>query len=188
MSTYNKVFLIGRLTADPEPPRSVNGSSVVSFRFAVGRSRKNAQTGQWESDPNPMYIDAEAWTNQDGTGPGRLVTEHCRKGKELFLEGELKFEQWEDKNNPGQKRSKHKIRVLSIQFLGGREDEGGEPQTNTGYGSPKTNTGYGGAGDDGPKRTDYGKPGNTGGGRGYTPLDHGNNPPVTDDDGSGIPF
>ena len=63
MATLNKVMLIGRLTDNPGEPRTMpNGGRVIPFRFAVGRRRKNPQTGQWENDPNPLYIDCEVFT------------------------------------------------------------------------------------------------------------------------------
>ena len=63
MATLNKVMLIGRLTDNPEEPRTLpnSGSRVIKFRFAVGRSRKN-QTGGGIPDPNPLYIDCEAFS------------------------------------------------------------------------------------------------------------------------------
>ena len=66
MATLNKVMLIGRLTKDPEPPRTLpnSGSQVIRFRFAVGRSRKNEQGG-WDKDPNQLYIDCEAFHRPD---------------------------------------------------------------------------------------------------------------------------
>lgn len=47
MATFNKVLLMGRLTDNPEPPRTLpnSGTTVVKFRLAVGRSKKNPQTG-----------------------------------------------------------------------------------------------------------------------------------------------
>ena len=67
MAFLNKVMLIGRLTDNPEPPRVLpnSGSTVVKFRFAVGKSKKNPQTGQWENDPNPLYIDCEVFSRPD---------------------------------------------------------------------------------------------------------------------------
>lgn len=120
MAYLNKIMLIARVTNDPEAPRTLqNGAQVITFRVAAGKSKKNRQTGQWENDPNPLYIDCEAWT-QSGASFSlvKLVQEHASKGKELFIEGELKLDQWEDKTS-GQKRSKHKIWVSGIQLLGG---------------------------------------------------------------------
>src|SRR5688572_31643264 len=120
MATLNKVMLIGRLTDNPEPPRTLpnTGSTVVKFRFAVGKSKKNPQTGQWENDPNPLYIDCDAFTRPtDNFRLVDLISQYCRKGSQIYVEGRLQYETWEDKNNPGQKRSKHKIVVETIQLL-----------------------------------------------------------------------
>ncbi len=133
MATLNKVMLIGRLTDNPEAPRTLpnSGSTVVKFRFAVGRSRKNPQTGQWENDPNPLYIDCEAFTRPDDRrNLVDLISRFCQKGSQLFIEGRLQLDTWDDKNNPGQKRSKHKVVVERLEFLeraqggGGGEDHG----------------------------------------------------------------
>lgn len=126
MATLNKVMLIGRLTDNPEAPRSLpSGGTVVKFRFAVGRSRKNPQTGQWENDPNPLYIDCEAFSRPDSKrNLPDLISQFAKKGDPLFIEGRLQLDQWEDKNGGG-KRSKHKIVVESVEFLGSRNTEGG---------------------------------------------------------------
>ncbi len=97
----------------------------MKFRFAVGRSRKNPQTGQWENDPNPLYIDCEVFSRPDSKrNLPDLITQYAKKGDPLFIEGRLQLDQWEDKNGGG-KRSKHKIVVENIEFLGGRNDGGG---------------------------------------------------------------
>jgi single-strand DNA-binding protein len=181
MAFLNKVMLIGRLTDNPEPPRVLpnSGSTVVKFRFAVGRSKKNPQTGQWENDPNPLYIDCEAFSKPEYPGLTNVISQYCQKGKEILVEGRLQLDTWDDKNNPGQKRSKHKVVVEAVQLLGGGPGgDGGE-----GGGS------YGGGG---------GARGNFGGGGGYqqrpqAPQGNYNPPPRDDapdhDDGNGdIPF
>lgn len=129
MASLNKVMLIGRLTADPEEVRNLpnSGGKVIKFRMAVGRSRKNQQTGQWENDPKPLYIDCEVFTNQgqkrDLVG---VVDKYVRRGDQIYVEGRLMFDQWEDKNGGGT-RSKHKVVVDSLEMLGGgSKDEGGE--------------------------------------------------------------
>jgi single-strand DNA-binding protein len=139
VATLNKVMLIGRLTEDPEQPRVLpnSGSTVVKFRFAVGRSRKNPQTGQWESDPNPLYIDCEAFSRPDDNRKlTDLISQYCRKGSQLYVEGRLQYETWNDKNNPEQKRSKHKVVVENIQFLDARQGGGDEGGMGMGGGAP----------------------------------------------------
>jgi single-strand DNA-binding protein len=107
MATLNKVMLIGRLIDNPEPPRTLpSGNTVIKFRFAVGRSRKNPQTGQWENDPNPLYIDCEAYSRPDTRrNLPELIHQFARKGDPLYIEGRLQLDQWEDKNGGG-KRSR----------------------------------------------------------------------------------
>ena len=127
MATLNKVMLIGRLTDNPGEVRTMpNGGRVIPFRFAVGRSRKNPQTGQWENDPNPLYIDCEAFSRPDTKRDlVSLIQQYCKKGDPLYIEGRLQYDQWEDKNGGG-KRSKHKVVVNEIEFLGGNRDGGGD--------------------------------------------------------------
>lgn len=126
MASLNKVMQIGRLTADPEPPRVLpnTGSTLVKFRLAVGRSKKNPQTGQWEN-LDTMYIDCEVFSRPDAKrNLCDVVSKYVKKGDELYLEGRLQLDEWEDKTGGG-KRSKHKIVVEEIQLLGGKGDGGG---------------------------------------------------------------
>jgi single-strand DNA-binding protein len=126
MASLNRVTLIGRLTDNPEPPRTLpnSGNRVVKFRFAVGRSKKNQQTGQWENDPNPLYIDCEAFTKDNYTRLVDVITNYCKKGSQILVEGELRYDTWDDKTT-GQKRSKHKIVVNNIELLDTRGSDGG---------------------------------------------------------------
>jgi single-strand DNA-binding protein len=181
MATLNKVMLIGRLTDNPEPSRTLpnSGSRVIRFRFAVGRSKKNPQTGQWENDPNPLYIDCEAFSRPDTRRDlVSLIEQYAKKGDSLFIEGRLQLDQWDDKQT-GQKRSKHKIVVEGIEFIGGRQggDEGGGG--GGGYGGGNRGGGMGGGGRPAGNRGGYSGPpddggddygggggGNTGGGDG----------------------
>ena len=148
MATLNKVMLMGRLTDDPKDGAIPSSATrVVKFRFAVGRSRKNPQTGQWEPDPNPLYIDCEAFSRPDTKRDlVSLIMQYCKKGDPLFLEGRLQLDQWEDKNGGG-KRSKHKVVVESVEFMGGRagEEGGGGQRSMAGGGGMSGNRPMGGA-------------------------------------------
>jgi single-strand DNA-binding protein len=143
MASLNRVMLIGRLTDNPEPPRVLpnSGSTVVKFRFAVGRSKKNPQTGQWENDPNPLYVDCEVFTRPDATrNLCNVITQYTRKGSQLYLEGRLVYETWEDKNGGG-KRSKHKVVVDSVELLDKAGDSGGGGSGDDEMGAPRSNFG-----------------------------------------------
>ena len=176
MATLNKVMLIGRLTDNPEPPRVLpnSGSTVVKFRFAVGRSKKNQQTGQWENDPNPLFIDCEVFSRPDSKrNLPDLITQYCKKGDALYIEGRLQLDQWEDKNGGG-KRSKHKLVVDNLEFIGGRNSEGGGGggEAEGGEGGGGRQYGGGAGGGSGGSRP-------TGGGRSAPPPNSGG----PDDDG-----
>jgi single-strand DNA-binding protein len=157
MATLNKVMLIGRLTDNPEPPRTLpnTGNRVVKFRFAVGRSRKNQQTGQWENDPNPLYIDCEAFTRDNFTRLVDVISNYLKKGSQIYLEGQLRYDTWDDKTT-GQKRSKHKIVVEDVQLLDTRGGDGGGEQA----GRP---TAAAGVGASRPTQDSYDEPPQSGG-------------------------
>jgi single-strand DNA-binding protein len=154
MATLNKVMLIGRLTKPPEAPRVLpnSGSTVVKFRFAVGRSKKNDQGG-WDKDPNQLYIDCEVFSRPDSKrNLADLVTKYAKQGDLMYIEGRLVFEEWEDKNGGG-KRSKHKLVVDSLEFLGGKNSEGGS-SAGEGEGGGRQ---YGGGNSGGSRQTGGGR-------------------------------
>jgi single-strand DNA-binding protein len=125
MADVNKVILVGRLTRDPETRTFSNGGKVAKFGFAVGSRRKNQQTGQWE-DGETMFIDCEAFNRGDFGHLADRVEQYLRKGNQVYLEGRLKLEQWDDKTT-GAKRSKHALIVENMQFLEPRSPgDGGE--------------------------------------------------------------
>jgi single-strand DNA-binding protein len=123
MANLNKVMLIGRLTRDPEVRTFASGGKVAHFGFAANNRKKNPSTGQWEDDP--MFIDIKVFNRGDNGRQADLVEQSLRKGQQVFLEGHLVLEQWDDKQT-GQKRSKHVVVVDNFQFLERREDGGGE--------------------------------------------------------------
>lgn len=119
MANLNKVILIGRLTRDPESRTFGNGGKVTKFGFAVTNRRKNSQTGQWEDEP--MFIDCEVFNRGETGTLANLVEERCRKGSQICIEARLHLDQWDDKTS-GQKRTKHKLVVETVQLLDGKPD------------------------------------------------------------------
>jgi single-strand DNA-binding protein len=121
MANVNKVMLIGRLTRDPETRTFSTGGKVAAFGFAVTNRKKNVSTGQWEDDP--MFIDVKVFNRGENGRQADLAEQSLRKGHQVFLEGHLVLEQWDDKQT-GQKRSKHVLVVDNFQFLERRDDVG----------------------------------------------------------------
>src|SRR5206468_1394477 len=121
MANLNKVMLIGRMTRDPEIRTFANGGKVAAFGFAVNNRRKNQSTGEWEDDP--MFIDCKVFNRGENGQQADRAQQNLRKGHQVFLEGHLLLEQWDDKQT-GQKRSKHVLVVDNFQYLEPRQDGG----------------------------------------------------------------
>ena len=115
MANFNKVYLIGNLTRDPELRVTPKGTAICQFGIAVNRQFKD-ESGAMRDDTT--FVDIEAWGKQ-----GETISKYLTKGRPLFVEGRLKFDQWEDKTS-GQKRSKLKVVLENFQFLGTGQREG----------------------------------------------------------------
>ncbi len=120
MANLNKVMLIGRLTRDPEVRTFANGGKIAKIGFAVNNRRKNASTGQYEEVPVFVDIDAFNWERRKLAD---LVEQYLRKGSQVYIEGNLVLDQWTSQD--GQKRSKLKVTMTEMQFLGSRTESGG---------------------------------------------------------------
>jgi len=114
-ASLNKVLLMGNLTRDPEVKYTPKGTAVCDLGLAINDSYK-AQDGTIKE--TVTYVDVEVW--------GRTA-ENCKqyltKGRPVFVEGQLRLDQWEQE---GQKRSKMKVRADRVQFLGGGGPGGGQ--------------------------------------------------------------
>lgn len=135
MADVNKVILIGRLTRDPQL-KYIPGSNtpVCEFGFAVGRRYK---TASGESREESTFIDCAIL----GRG-AEVFNQYMAKGRQCYLEGRLKLDQWEDKSGGG-KRSKLSVIVETFQFLG--EGRGGtvpadHSEENSGHDTPRAGT------------------------------------------------
>lgn len=127
MASFNKVILIGNLTADPELKQTQNGISVTSFSIAVSRrfSSKNAENAQ-QAD----FINIVAWRNT-----AEFITKYFQKGKSILIVGSLQTRNWTDQN--GQKRYITEVVAEEAQFVE-KKGEGAAGATPAPYGaSPK---------------------------------------------------
>lgn len=115
MANLNKVLLIGRLTRDPESRTTPSGASVTAFGLAVNRVYTKRDSG--EKVEETCFVDIEAWGRT-----GENIQRYMTKGRQIFVEGRLKFDSWE---REGQRRSKLSVVAENCQFLGGRDDNGG---------------------------------------------------------------
>ncbi len=107
MANLNKVLLIGRLTRDPESRSLPSGNSVVSFGLATNRTYTKRDSG--EKVEETTFVDVEAWGRT-----GETIARYMKKGRQIFVEGRLKFDQWE---RDGQRRSKLSVVCDTFQFI-----------------------------------------------------------------------
>ena len=122
MPNLNKVMLMGRLTRDPELRYLPSGAAVAQFGLATNRKFKNA-SGELQEETT--FVDIEMFGRR-----AEVLKEYLHKGDPLFVEGRLKFDQWEAKDGSG-KRSKLKVICENFEFMGGRREGsegGGAPQ------------------------------------------------------------
>ena len=108
MASFNKVFLMGNLTKDPELRYTPQGSAVVNLRMAVNRKYRNKNQ---ELKEEVCFITAVVWNKQAET-----CNQYLHKGSPVFVEGRLQSRSWED--NAGQKRSVIEVKAERVQFLG----------------------------------------------------------------------
>ncbi|HVS29449.1 MAG TPA: single-stranded DNA-binding protein [Solirubrobacteraceae bacterium] len=114
-TNINRVVLTGNLTKDPELRSLPSGTSVCSLRVACNTRRKDA-SGEWVDKPN--YFDVTVWGAQ-----GENCARFLAKGRPVAVDGRLEWREWETQE--GQKRQAVEIVADSVQFLGSREEGGG---------------------------------------------------------------
>src|SRR5512136_814994 len=107
----NKVILVGNLGKDPEVRYTTGGQAVANLRIATSRSWTDKQSGQKKEETE--WHDVEVWGKQ-----AEQCGEYLAKGRQVFVEGRLKTDKWQDKQS-GQERSRVKVVAESVRFLGG---------------------------------------------------------------------
>ena len=124
MANVNKVILIGRVTRDIDLRYTPKGTAVADLGLAVNRTLPPEQEGG-ERREETTFIDVTLWARQ-----AELAQQYLSKGRELYIEGHLVQETWDDKQS-GQKRSKLKVVAESVQFLGSKPAQGATPEAPT---------------------------------------------------------
>lgn len=107
----NKVFLLGRLTRDPEMKQLSNGKNMTRFNLAVDRP-KTAGQERAEAD----FINCVAW---DKTA--NLIAQYFAKGSRIMVEGTLRVGSYNNKDNV--KVTTTDVWVNSIEFVDSRKQK-----------------------------------------------------------------
>jgi single-strand DNA-binding protein len=124
MASFNKVLLMGNLTRDPQLKYLPSQTAVVEFGLACNRKFR---TANGEDKEEVTFVDVTSFGKQ-----AEVINQYFQKGKPIFIEGRLKYDQWEDKSGGG-KRSKLTVVIENFQFVGGRDGGGGGGGGGGGY-------------------------------------------------------
>ena len=109
MASVNKVILVGNLGKDPEVRFTKGGQAVANFSIATsekwtGKDGNKEERTEWHN--------IVAWGKL-----GEICGEYLSKGKQIYIEGKLQTQNWED--NDGNMRYKTEIVASNMTMLSG---------------------------------------------------------------------
>lgn len=102
MPSFNKVILMGNLTADPVSQTLDSGMEICKFTLAVNETYKGKE--------ETLYMDVTVFNKQ-----AINCAKYLAKGNPVLVDGKLKQENWETPE--GQKRSKITMTAFSVTFI-----------------------------------------------------------------------
>ncbi len=121
--SYHKVLLIGNLGRDPEMRYTQSGTPVTNFSIATNE-RWTGQDG--EKRERTIWWRISAWGKL-----GETVNQYLSKGRQVHVEGRMNPDPETGgprvfTRNDGTSGSSYDVTALSVTFLGGRGDNGGQ--------------------------------------------------------------
>ena len=108
---FNKVFLAGRITRDPELSYTPSNTPVVNFGIACNRTFSQNDSTKEEV----TFVDVKMFGKR-----AEIIHQYFAKGKPIFIEGRLNLDQWE--SSDGQKRSRLNVIAENFTFVGKKSD------------------------------------------------------------------
>lgn len=111
MASFNKLILVGNLTADPELRYTPQQKAVATLRVAVNNPFDENET---------LFLDVEVWEKR-----AESCVKYLKTGSPVMVEGRLRMNTWEDKDTK-EKRSKPYCTATDVQFLGRKPEGAGE--------------------------------------------------------------
>jgi len=116
----NKVFLIGRLTRDPELRYTSSNLPVATFSLAVNRNF-TGQSGEREAD----FINIVVWRKQ-----AENVKNYLTQGSQVAVDGRIQTRTYDGED--GKKRYITEVVADNVEFLGSKGSrETGTPSTSS---------------------------------------------------------
>ena len=115
----NKVFLIGRLSRDPELRHTTSGMPVCQINVAISRPVSQG------SEPQTDFINVVVWNKQ-----AENVARYLSKGRQIAVEGRIQTRNYD--NNEGKRTYVTEVIASNVEFLGSANDNN-RTNTNTGF-------------------------------------------------------
>ena len=116
-----KLQIIGNLGADCIQ-KEVNGKTVINFNVAHSEKFKDAQGNLKE---RTTWVNCAYWTDKTA------VAQYLTKGRTVYAEGSPEAEAYANKE--GQPAATLRMRVQSVQLLGGNTEAPGSTSTGNNY-------------------------------------------------------
>jgi len=117
---YNKAFLIGNLTRDPELRYTTSGIPVARFAIAINRFGKKGPGGDRNQEVD--FINIVAWRRL-----AEICGEYLKKGQSVAIEGRLQIRTYDGRD--GQKRTMTEVIADGMQMLGRKPQAANHPST-----------------------------------------------------------
>ena len=105
----NKVFLIGRLSRDPELRHTTSGMPVCQINVAISRPVSQGR------EPETDFINVVVWNKQ-----AENVAKYLAKGRQIAIEGRIQTRNYD--NNEGKKTYVTEVIASNVEFLGSAND------------------------------------------------------------------
>ena len=122
----NKVIIVGNLGADPEVRYMPSGGAVTNISIATSE--------QWTDKASGEKQERTEWHRVTLFNRlGEIAGEYLKKGSQVYIEGSLRTDKYQDKNT-GENRYSTGIIANNMQLLGGRMDNAGGG-AGSGYGA-----------------------------------------------------
>jgi single-strand DNA-binding protein len=103
MATFNKFISIGKLIKDPHAVNISGDNKLVKFTIVTSKKVRDKEISS--------FFDCIAFGKK-----AEIIIQHMKKGREIFIDGEMEQDNWEDKETK-QKRSKLVVRVNDFDFV-----------------------------------------------------------------------
>jgi single-strand DNA-binding protein len=115
LASVNRVTLLGNVGQDPEMRYLPSGEAVAKFSIATTETWKDKAGGKQERTD---------WHRVEFIGrTAEIVGEYVKKGRQVYVEGSVRYDKWTDKE--GVEKLLTKIKGDKLTLLGSRDGAGG---------------------------------------------------------------